>query len=324
MTRSWGELIAEAKDRNNRALGQLITRVENREFGWKDAMKEVYAGAGRAKVIGITGSPGAGKSTLTSALTKCLSDKGKSVGVIAVDPSSPFSGGAILGDRIRMTDLESRSGVYIRSMATRGALGGLCQSARDVTRILDLAGKDIVIIETVGVGQDEIDVVRTADIVIVVCVPGLGDGIQAIKAGILEIADVYVVNKSDREGADEVVADLKSMLELSNYEDENVPPVVKTSAIDNKGIERLIEVLTEMLEKPLAKRMNGSKRVKEEVLALVEGEIVSMVSRACNDGLLTDEIVNELIARRTDPYSVADCMVSSMKSVVKQGTDKEW
>ena len=194
----------------------MITRIENRDSGWKDAMKSIYPDTGATLVFGITGAPGAGKSTLTSKIAQGLVTKGYQVGIIAVDPSSPFSGGALLGDRLRMQDIATIEGIFIRSMATRGTLGGLCQGARDVIRIMDAFGKDIVLIETVGVGQDEIEVVRAADVVLVVSVPGLGDGIQTLKAGIMEIADLFVVNKADREGADEVVSDIQAMLELSH------------------------------------------------------------------------------------------------------------
>ena len=183
--------------------------------------------AGSARVFGITGSPGAGKSTLTSEITRLLVDRGYSVGIIAVDPSSPFSGGALLGDRLRMKALFTLESVYIRSMATRGMLGGLCQAARDVVRIMDAFGKDIVLIETVGVGQDEIEIVRTADRVMVVMIPGQGDGIQAIKAGVMEIADIYVVNKADKPGADEVAADIGAMLSLSEWQHDELPPVLQ-------------------------------------------------------------------------------------------------
>ena len=204
MNNDWVNLIKNMRQGSVRALSRLISRVENRDPGWIGAMQQIYPWSGQARLIGITGSPGAGKSTLTNGMARELVSRGFKVGIIAVDPSSPFSGGSLLGDRVRMKDLWNLDEVFIRSMATRGALGGLNQSARDVAKILDASGKDFVLIETVGVGQDEVEVVRAADLVLVVCVPGQGDAVQALKAGIMEIADIFIVNKADREGAEAV------------------------------------------------------------------------------------------------------------------------
>mgnify|MGYP001814378184 CR=1 FL=1 len=228
MERAWQELVDGVGGGEKRALGRLITRVENREQGWQDAMKALYPRTGAARTIGITGPPGAGKSSLTNRIAALLLEQGRRVGIIAVDPTSPFTGGAVLGDRLRMRDVATAPGIFIRSMATRGTLGGLCQGARDVARILDAAGHEVVLIETVGVGQDEIEVVKAADLVAVVCVPGQGDGIQTLKAGIMEIADLFVVNKADREGADELVADIRSMLALTGDRSCDEPPVFET------------------------------------------------------------------------------------------------
>jgi LAO/AO transport system kinase len=264
--RAWRELVEAVSDGEGRALGRLITRVENREPGWQEAMKALYPRTGAARVVGITGPPGAGKSSLTNRIAAILLERGQRVGIIAVDPTSPFSGGALLGDRLRMRDVATARGIFIRSMATRGTLGGLCQGARDVARILDAAGHQVVLIETVGVGQDEIEVVKAADLVVVVCVPGQGDGIQTLKAGIMEIADLFVVNKADREGADELVADIRSMLALTGERDLEVPPVLETCALTGDGVEALVTALEERAGRIGASDGRTAVRVREEVL----------------------------------------------------------
>lgn len=317
MPLTWEHLIAGAAEHNPRSLAQLITRVENREPGWQQAMKRVFAaGAGNTLVIGITGPPGAGKSTLTGSIAGNLSQRGKTVGVIAVDPSSPFSGGALLGDRIRMTDVDNAPGIFIRSMATRGALGGLSQSARDVTRILDMAGKDVVLIETVGVGQDEIDVVRTANLVIVVSVPGQGDGLQAIKAGIMEIADIYVVNKADRDGADGVVADINAMLELADYETGQLPPVIKTTAFDHGGVDELVEICLAMQESGIKTKLCDEVRYTQEILSLLEGEMRHRIQQYfCKSEHHLSNAVQAIVRREADPYSTAEAMMQEMQGL---------
>ena len=317
MSQSWETLLAGAAEQNPRSLARLITCVENREPGWQRAMQHVFLAGGKALVIGITGTPGAGKSTLTSSIARHLCQHGRTVGIIAVDPSSPFSGGALLGDRIRMTDVDNAAGIFIRSMATRGALGGLSQSARDITRILDMARKDVVLIETVGVGQDEIDVVRTADLVIVVCVPGQGDGLQAIKAGIMEIADVFVVNKADREGADNVVADINAMLELAHYENGRLPPVQKTTAIDHGGVDELVEVCLSMLESGIKTKLSDEARYTHELLSLLEGEICRRVQHYFNKSShCSSSSIQEIVKRNVDPYTAAEAMMDEIKSFI--------
>src|SRR5262245_55127195 len=201
---------------SRRALAKLLTLIENRHPDAQAALAELYPHTGKAWIVGVTGAPGTGKSSLVNALTKVLREQGKTVAIVAVDPTSPFSGGAILGDRIRMNDLSGDKGVFIRSMATRGSLGGVASATRDVVRVLDAAGFDYVLVETVGAGQSEVDIVRTAYTTLVIEAPGLGDDVQAIKAGILEIADILVVNKADRSGADQTVRSLKAMLELGH------------------------------------------------------------------------------------------------------------
>ncbi len=314
---SWEKLVDGVKGGNVRSLARIITRVENRDPGWKEAMKSLYPLGGDAKILGITGSPGAGKSTLTNAVAKGFASRGYTVGIIAVDPSSPFSGGALLGDRLRMKDIVTIPEIFIRSMATRGALGGLCQGARDVERILDAFGKDVVIIETVGVGQDEVEVVKAADLVMVVCVPGQGDGIQALKAGIMEIADLYVVNKADRDGADEVVADIGGMLDISAIQGKFQPPVLKTSAIKHEGIEELLDALIQGFKTGRNEKTWQAQRVKEEILTLMESEILEYLQEKWNHSGDLDQAVENILENQSDPYTVVDAMLPLIREANK-------
>jgi LAO/AO transport system kinase len=303
------KMLEAAKAGDERSLARLISHVEDRKAGWKDAMKAIYPGTGRACVIGITGSPGAGKSTLVGELAKSLADKGHTIGIIAVDPSSPFSGGALLGDRIRMRGISTHPSIFIRSMATRGMLGGLCQAARDVVRVMDFALRDVVIIETVGVGQDEIEVVSASDYVVLVTFPGQGDGIQAIKAGVMEIADLFVVNKSDREGADVVASEISAMLDLSAETAQEKPPVVKTSAVTKDGLDELLDILTGFIrqkkEQPLLHREN----VRHEILSILEREMTCLIREQIMGNGNMEKALELILAGMSDPYSVADELI---------------
>jgi LAO/AO transport system kinase len=316
MNSKWQKLIDDMKAGSVPALARLVSRVENREMGWMEAMKAIFPQTGRARLVGITGSPGAGKSTLTNRVARRLVDRGHKVGIIAVDPSSPFSGGAILGDRLRMMDVSDLEGVFVRSMATRGALGGLNQSARDVAKILDAFGKDFVLIETVGVGQDEVEVVKTADIVLVVLVPGQGDAIQAIKAGIMEIADIFVVNKADRDGADEVVRDIEAMLDLDTELGAVPPPIFKTVATKGTGVEALVEETLKMLEAPTQRAEWQEERIRVELVGLVEKELIDMIEKSwAKDGKL-DQAIRQVQTQEKDPYTIVQEVLAPLASLL--------
>ncbi len=294
---------------DRRALARLITIVENRGPEARAIMKEVYRHTGKAHLIGITGSPGVGKSTLVDALTAELRKAGKTVGIIAVDPTSPFTGGAILGDRIRMQGVGLDEGVFIRSLATRGHLGGLSRATSDVIRLMDAFGKDIVIIETVGAGQAEVEIVKLAQTTIVVTVPGLGDDVQAIKAGILEIGDLFVVNKADHEGADRAVNELELMLSLDPEQGGWRPPIVRTIARDGTGLPELAEKVGAHLD-----HLRESGRLAEKNQATSQSELREIVTAragarilgaATASGLLP-EMVARVASREVDPYSAAE------------------
>ena len=290
------------------ALARLISIVENGSPGSVEVLQKIYPKTGHAYTVGITGPPGSGKSTLTDGLAKMLRLQGYTVGIVAVDPSSPFSGGALLGDRLRMQHTLGDDGVFFRSMSTRGAMGGLARATAGAVKLLDAFGKDYILIETVGVGQDEVDIVGTADSVVLVAVPGLGDQIQALKAGVMEIGDIYVVNKADRDGADRLVTELKLMRDLASRADSRVPPILTTVAVKDEGISGLAEQIQEhraFLENGdgLLKRRN--ERIRKEIIALIEHEISKCLRGVIEENLAFDEIVRQVAARSVDPYALA-------------------
>jgi LAO/AO transport system kinase len=302
------EIVQEALRGSVRALAKLITMVENEMPGSMEALKMLYPKTGQAYVVGITGPPGSGKSTLTDRITRELRKRNHTVGIIAVDPTSPFTGGALLGDRLRMQEVTSDEGVFVRSMATRGALGGLSRATADTIKVLDAFGKDYILIETVGVGQDEVDIVKMADTTLLVSVPGLGDEIQAMKAGIMEIGEIFVVNKADREGADRLVTELNLMLDLSGSSSPWRPPVLKTVATMGEGVIELSEKIfahRKFLEESGGLRKKREERARQEILTLIEREISKYVHKMLKYDVEFDELIEQVVARKKDPYGYA-------------------
>ncbi|GHJ59973.1 transporter [Nocardioides sp. OK12] len=308
------DLVERARAGEVRAVARLISLVEDESPALREVMAALAPHTGRAQVVGITGSPGVGKSTSTNALVGALRAAGKRVGVLAVDPSSPFSGGALLGDRIRMQDHASDPGVYIRSMASRGHLGGLAWSTPQAVRVLDASGFDVVLVETVGVGQSEVEVAAAADTTLVLLAPGMGDGIQAAKAGILEIGDVFVVNKADREGADRVRRDLRSMLSLGERPDDAWRPgIVKTVASAGQGVDDVvaeIERHREWSERTGALGRRRARRARVEVEAIA---VTTLRRRWADVGRSErlDELAAAVAQGSTDPYTAADDLLSA-------------
>jgi LAO/AO transport system kinase len=289
-----------------RAIARAIPLIEDESAAGADLVRAMYPRTGRAYLVGVTGPPGAGKSTLVDRMTTQFRKAGQTVGVVAVDPTSPFSGGAILGDRVRMGAHFGDEGVFIRSMATRGHLGGLARATSDVALVLDAAGKDVVMIETVGVGQDEVDIVRTADISIVVLVPGAGDEVQALKAGIMEIADIFVVNKADRDGADRLVQSVSAMLSLQTFQPGDWrPPILKTEATSGVGVPELIDAIQQFRVHSEATRGTRQRTRQEYRLRdLLSHRFMQLVEETLPAGEL-QRIVDGIAAREVDPYSAA-------------------
>ncbi len=309
------DLVKELLNGSRLALARAITAVESEYDNAIDIMKEIYPRTGKARVLGITGAPGAGKSTLTDKVVKYYRTQGKRVGIVAVDPTSPFSGGAILGDRIRMNDLTLDEGVFIRSMGTRGSLGGLSKKTADVVKLMDAYGMDIVIIETVGVGQSEVDIVKSADTTLVVLVPGLGDDIQAIKAGILEIGDVFAINKADRDGCDKLNVEIEMMLDLDSKEVAWRPPIQRTIASKNEGIEELVDSLEdhfEFLEDSGELETRRAARTKNEIESMITEQIGRYVTEKVIQSPEFDNQVAKANDREVDPYTIVDGIVKSV------------
>jgi LAO/AO transport system kinase len=308
------DLIEKILAGETRSVARAITMVENGSLDAAELMKAVYPKTGRARIIGITGSPGAGKSSLVDKLAAFYKDKGEKIGVICIDPSSPFSGGAILGDRIRMGALGLDKNIFIRSMATRGNLGGLSRATVDAVSILDAAGFDKVIVETVGVGQDEVEIVKAADISVVVLVPGMGDDIQAIKAGIMEIGDVFVINKADRDGVLRTQKELELLLSLSHRPDMWNPPIVKTIATESKGIEELSDAIKSYIEFIAEDESNIVRKVsiaKWRLLELLQERLLNDLLNADGKGELLDKLSHGIAVKETDPYSAVDELIEN-------------
>jgi LAO/AO transport system kinase len=307
-------LIAAVRSGDPRSLSRAISMVENRSSGCSDLLKALFPHTGNARIIGMTGPPGAGKSTLVDQLAKLYRKQNRTVGIIAVDPTSPYTGGAILGDRIRMQDHFADPGIYIRSMATRGSLGGLARTTADVTTVLDASGRDVILIETVGVGQDEIDIVRLADITVVILVPGMGDDVQTIKAGIMEIADIFVINKSDREGAERVEREIRALQTLATRQDGWTPPIIKTVASDGTGVQELAAALVSY-EGFLQKENRALKKsVENWQERLVEMLRVALLDKARAQIGNLKSLAAEVAEHKRDPYTVIEEISKNLSS----------
>jgi len=301
-------LIDQLRSGDVRALARAISTVENRAPGWSELLKALFPHSGKARVLGLTGPPGAGKSTLVDQLARFYRNHQHTLGIIAVDPTSPYTGGAILGDRIRMQEHFSDPGIYIRSMATRGSLGGLARTTADVTTVLDASGRDLIMIETVGVGQDEVDVVRLADVTILILVPGMGDDVQTIKAGIMEIADIFVINKSDRDGAEHVEREIRALQSLAARHDGWVPPIVKTVASQGMGIEELVGAISnyeDYLKKNNLALNKSVENWQERLVKMLRDTLLEKARTQLGDGNLA-RLAAEVAEHKRDPYTLIE------------------
>jgi LAO/AO transport system kinase len=310
--------IDQLRSGDVRTLSRAISVVENRAPGWSELLKALFPHSGKARVLGLTGSPGAGKSTLVDQLARLYRKENRTVGIVAVDPTSPYTGGAILGDRIRMQDHFSDPGIYIRSMATRGSLGGLARTTADVATVLDASGRDLIMIETVGVGQDEVDIVRLAEVTIVILVPGMGDDVQTIKAGIMEIADIFVINKSDRDGAEHVEKEIRALQSLAMRGDGWTPPVVKTVASDGQGIDELAGAIADFETYLQKKDLTLSKSVEnwqERLVEMLRDVMLEKAHAQFGDGNLA-RLAAEVAEHKRDPYTLIEEIAGKLQAGV--------
>ncbi|MBW2663610.1 MAG: methylmalonyl Co-A mutase-associated GTPase MeaB [Deltaproteobacteria bacterium] len=304
-----------------RALGKLITLIEDERPGSLEVLKKIYYHTKDAYVIGVTGPPGTGKSTLVDRIAVEIKRQGFNVGIIAIDPSSPFTGGAFLGDRVRMMSTSKDNDIYIRSMGTRGSLGGLSEATASTVKILDAFGKDFVLIETAGTGQAEVDVIKETDTTVVVCVPGLGDEIQTMKAGVMEIGDIFVVNKADLKDADRLSGNIETMLHMG-YESKGwIPPIIKTIATKGNGIAALVEETLnhrKYLIKSGLLKSEKVTRIKQEIMEIVRNKIIDKINSSNDTNQISDELLNEIILRQKDPYTAAEEIIGNFAEVFQK------
>jgi LAO/AO transport system kinase len=303
---------------DTRALARAISLVENRDPAGNALLKQVFSHTGQAGIIGVTGSPGSGKSSIVDRLAGAYRKDNPQVGVVAVDPSSPFTGGAILGDRIRMQTLSTDPGIFIRSMATRGHLGGLAAATADVIRILDAAARNPILVETVGVGQDEVDIVKLADVSVVVLVPGMGDDVQALKAGIMEIGDIFVINKCDRPGVEKMEQALAALLSLAHREDGWIPPIVKTIATEGTGIEDLKKQIDTCLQRVGSSDQRLARKreaARYQLTGLLRERLVQNALAAAYPGDELDHVLDRIARHEQDPYSIVDSLVGTNRRI---------
>jgi LAO/AO transport system kinase len=308
------DLVRRLLKHDRMALARLITKVENAEDGHEQALRRVYRATGKAYHVGITGPPGAGKSTLVDGLARRLAGKTKHVGIIAIDPTSPFSGGALLGDRIRMSSLSTHPNVFIRSMATRGSLGGMARATKEVALLMDGFGMDYVVIETIGVGQVEIDVVDACDTTVLVLVPESGDGVQVMKAGLLEVADIMVVNKADRDGADRLIRELRAINEMREAKSLWEYPVLATEAINEKGLDDLVETIKRheaFLKKSGEYDKHRRQQVERQIRTLIEDRIRCRLEQGLLKGRRLERMVEKVLTHDLSPFEVADRIMRS-------------
>jgi len=298
-----------------RSVARLIRDIDDNVPGAREVLKDLYPSTGKAYVIGITGSPGVGKSTLVDQMITHLRSAGKTVGVLAVDPTSPFTGGAILGDRVRMQRHSMDEGVFIRSMATRGYFGGITQSTRSAIDVLDAMGKDCIIVETVGVGQDEIDIVQSAHTTIIVLVPGMGDDVQALKAGILEIGNIFVINKDDREGADRTVSDIRLMIEMDEkrYKDGWKPPILTAQAVFDKGVKEILDEIDKhrkhLKSSAQIQSMRKYEKARNDLSEMIKDKIIHDVFNEIINSGEFETTLQSIVKGKIDPYTACDAIV---------------
>jgi LAO/AO transport system kinase len=311
-----GDLLENIFKGDVRSLARAITRVENRSAEGTELLRRIYPHTGKSRIIGITGSPGSGKSSLVDRMAALYRRRNKTLAIVAVDPSSPFTGGAVLGDRIRMGALATDPGVFIRSMATRGHLGGLANATADVVSVLDAAARDPILVETVGVGQDEIDIVKLADVSVVVLVPGMGDDIQALKAGIMEIGDIFVINKCDRPGVENMERAVLSLLSLAHRTDGWVPPIIKTIATEDRGIEELAEAIQQSFQYAQTSSLRIERRrdaARQRLLNLLREQLVHKAVETVFPGDAIENLIDRIVRRETDPYTIVDGIVRTAR-----------